>query len=229
MSEWWSYRPSDFLMFSPHIYWRLFASLNEAFWPAQLLLLGAAITWLARGRPARLGAAALVLAWGVVAWAFVLERYAPINWAAPVAAAVFGAQALLLAALAAFGGLGPVGEPARRRAGLALALWSLLGHPLLAPAFGRPWVQAELFGLAPDPTAIGTLAFLLLIRGERPAARLGLALAWLAPALWLVFSAATLATMGEAQAAVLLAALAASLAARMGLGEFLLSKRARLR
>ena len=39
MSEWWSYRPADFLMFSPRIYWRLFASINEAFWPAQPALL----------------------------------------------------------------------------------------------------------------------------------------------------------------------------------------------
>ena len=38
----------------------------------------------------------------------------------------------------------------------------VLGHPLLAPALGRPWLQAELLALAPDPSAIATLGFLLL-------------------------------------------------------------------
>ena len=38
MSEWWTYRPSDFLMFAPRTYWRLFELHNEAWWPAQPLL-----------------------------------------------------------------------------------------------------------------------------------------------------------------------------------------------
>ncbi|RUA22758.1 hypothetical protein DSL92_03940 [Billgrantia gudaonensis] len=34
MSEWLSYRPQDFLMFSPRVYERLFVLHNEALWPA---------------------------------------------------------------------------------------------------------------------------------------------------------------------------------------------------
>ena len=38
MSEWWTYRPSDFLMFAPRTYWRLFELHNEAWWPAQAIV-----------------------------------------------------------------------------------------------------------------------------------------------------------------------------------------------
>ena len=30
MQEWWSYRPGDFLLFSPRTYWRLFQLANES-------------------------------------------------------------------------------------------------------------------------------------------------------------------------------------------------------
>jgi len=45
MQEWWSYRPGDFLLFSPRTYWRLFQLANEALWPLQIpvLLIGDAI------------------------------------------------------------------------------------------------------------------------------------------------------------------------------------------
>ena len=45
MAEWWTYRPEDFLLFSPRVYWRLFELHNAAVWPVQVpaLLLGAAI------------------------------------------------------------------------------------------------------------------------------------------------------------------------------------------
>ena len=53
-----------------------------------------------------------------------------------------------------------------RRIGLALFLYALAIHPLIAPLTGRPWTQAEIFGLAPDPTAIATLGILL--AADRP-------------------------------------------------------------
>ena len=37
MSEWWTYRPSDLLMFAPRTYWRLFELHNESLWPMQVL------------------------------------------------------------------------------------------------------------------------------------------------------------------------------------------------
>ena len=225
MSEWWTYRPSDFLMFSPRVYWRLFESLNAAWWPAQPFLVAAALGWLglrwrdARGRPeAGLRAAAVFLAacWVLVAWAFMLERFAPVNWPARAYAVLFALQALALLATAIGAGLrSDTGGP-RRRAAVALALWALLGHPLLAMVSGRPWQQAEVFGFAPDPTAIGTLAFLLVLRAPSGASRWWFRALWVIPLAWCGVSGLTLATMGSSQAWVLLAAavLAAAASAR---------------
>ena len=90
----------------------------------------------------------------------------------------------------------PARLPWRRSVGLGLLLWALLGHPLLAGLAGRPWSQAEVFGLAPDPTAIGTLGWLLLLQGCGAAARALLRGLWLVPLAWCTVSAATLGTMG---------------------------------
>jgi hypothetical protein len=223
-SVWLSYRPSDFLMFSPRIYWRLFESLNRAVWPGHLAVGITALAgwgWWARGGrthtdiAARAAAAALALCWGFVSWAFLLQRYAPINWAATAFAAAFVLQALGLLGLAATGGMQLRALGSHRRAGMGLMLWALLLHPLLAWAGGRPWQQAEVFGLAPDPTAIGTLGLLLLLQGQTAATQVRLQLLCAVPLLWCVVSAVTLWTMGSSQAWVLSAA--ALLACAVGL------------
>lgn len=219
MSEWWSYRPSDFLMFAPRTYWRLFELHNEAWWPAQPVLLLAALAWLAwllrRRHPTalRAGIVALAAAWAFAGASFLLARYAPINWAASGFALGFGLQAAGLAALATRR-IQVTSTPTRLRAATLLWVWAVLGHPLLAPAFGRPWVQAEVLGLAPDPTAIATLA--LLLWTEPPATRTARALLrvlWMLPLAWCVISAATLWTMGSAQGWVMLAAPLVAIAA----------------
>jgi hypothetical protein len=223
MSDWWTYRPADFLMFAPRLYWRLFESLNAAWWPLHLLLLGGGlvfVAWRVRARPSgeaiglRLGLAALAACWLLVAWAFLHTRLAPINWAAHGYALAFAIQsgALLLAAV--LGSLRAPAPPHRLRAGLALLLWALLLHPLLPLARGAPWAQAEVFGLAPDPTAIATLGTLLTLTPATTAARWGLRLLWSIPIAWCALSAATLATMASAQAVVPLAVLAVAAAAQ---------------
>ena len=203
MSEWWSYRPSDFLMFAPRTYWRLFELHNEAWWPAPWLLplAGlAAVACLLRWRLPALRAvlAGLAAVWSFVAWAFLLQRYAPINSAAPVFAIGFGAQALALAVLATRPDLGVAARRGRRVAGLLLCAFGLLGHPLLAVVAGRPWTQAEVFGLAPDPTVIVTLGVLLWVQAgpARPTRRLLHAL-WTVALAWCAISAMTLWTMDQ--------------------------------
>lgn len=215
MSEGWgdllSYRPADFLMFAPRLYWRLFEAHNRALWPLPLLLPAVALAWLLwflrRGREAapRAQAVALGLLWLFVAWAFLWQRYAPINWAAEAFAAAFALQGLGLMLLAANGWPTPGGPALRWWAGWGLLGWALLAHPLLAALDGRPWQQAEVFGLAPDPTAIATLGWLLLLGGHP--------LLWVVPLGWCAVSAATLATMGSMQALVPLAAALLALAA----------------
>jgi hypothetical protein len=44
MSEWWTYRPEDFLLFSPRVYWRMFELHNAAFWPLHFATLAAGLT-----------------------------------------------------------------------------------------------------------------------------------------------------------------------------------------
>ena len=211
MSELWTYRPEDFLLFSPRVYWRLFELHNAALWPAQIaaVALLTVLIWLAAARPAghgRLVAAGLALAWAFTGWAFVWSRYATINWAAEYLAPLFALEALLLALAAIFGGL-----RGGRRDIAIVGGWLLVAvaaaMPLTAPLSGRGWTTAEVFALAPDPTAIATLGLLLVLRGPMAWALVPI------PLLWCALSALTLWTMGEAAAWLPLAACLVTLAA----------------
>ena len=97
--------------------------------------------------------------------------------------------------------------------GLGLLLWAVLVHPLLALALGRPWVQAEVFGLAPDPTAIAVLGVLLCADADKRATRLLLGVLRAGALAWCAVSAATLATMGSAQGWVMVGAVVVAAAA----------------
>jgi hypothetical protein len=194
----WSYRLSDFLLFSPRVYWRMFELHNQALWPLPLatLVLGIAALACAILRPPPSGrsvAILLAIAWAWVGWSFVWERYASINWTAAYAAPLFAIEALLL--LIVGGGLNRLAFDPRGARGGGVALVTLaLGYPLLAPLFGRPWQGAEVFGIAPDPTAIATLGFLLMARGKP------LLVLYPIPLLWCLMSSLTLWAMEDAQA-----------------------------
>jgi hypothetical protein len=186
VSEWSTYTLSDLLMFSARTYFRLLELYNRDTWPLHLLAAGAgvALVLCARrtdARSGRIAAILLGLCWLWVAWAFHTARYATINSAAPYFATGFVFQGALLL----FAGNLPAN---RDGPGLVLLLLALLGYPLLAPLSGRPWTQAEVFGMAPDPTAAATLALLAL------APRASWVL-WPVPLLWSAISGATLWTM----------------------------------
>jgi hypothetical protein len=199
MTEWWTYRPEDFLLFSPRVYWRMFELHNAALWPLHAVTLAAGVTivLLILLRPLRHDRwIVLVLAvlWAFLGWLFLWNRYAAINWAIEYIAPLFALEAiLLLIAGTVFNGLtfdprGIVGW-----IGLALVALGIVAYPFFTPLFGRPWSGAEIFGIAPDPTAIATLGLLILVR-DRPF------LLGLIPLLWLLLSGLTLRTMGDPQA-----------------------------
>ena len=200
MSEWWTYSLSDFLLFSPRTYYRLFELYNLAIWPAHVAALasGAAILgFLPQAAPWRGRAVSTILAacWLWVAWAYLLKRYATINWAASYFAAGFLIEAVLLVAFVR-------GLSFRRRlrpldwAGLSVFTFALAFYPFIAALLGRPFTQFEVFGVAPDPTAVGTLGLLLMTRGRVRWELLAI------PLLWCVISGTTLWTMGSPDAAV---------------------------
>src|SRR5262245_14986293 len=101
MSEWWTYTLSDFLMFSPRVYYRMFELHNRGLWPAQLVTTAAGFAILAlllrpgRARE-RIIPVLLGVLWLSIAWAFFFERYATINWGAMYVAPAFALQGLLL-------------------------------------------------------------------------------------------------------------------------------------
>lgn len=216
MDEWWTYRPSDFLMFSPSIYWRLFESLNRFGWPLALLAVTVvSVIWAARRRAHTKGAeetgsvrlAALLLAGCclLVAWAYFWQRFTPIYSAAPVFAALFALKAAGWVLLAASPGVRWAPRGLGSEIGVWLAGWALIGHPLLALVFGRPLWQAEWFGLAPDPTVLGGLALLLMVDTTqlRTSRLIGRAL-WVVSLSWCAISSLSLWTLGERQGLVLL-------------------------
>jgi hypothetical protein len=217
VSEWWTYHLSDFLLFSPRTYYRLFELYNADIWPAQLLTLalGVAILVLLRhGRAWRGRAVAAILAgcWLWVAWAFHFNRYATINWAATYFAGAFAIEAMLLIWTGVIRGRLLFPPPVRtvERVGLGIFLFALVVQPLIGPLVGRDWVQVEIFGVAPDPTVVATLGLLLVVADRALWALLVI------PLLWCAVGGATLWTMGSPDALVmpLAGALVLLLAAR---------------
>ena len=200
MSQWWSYRPSDFLLFSARTWHRLFELYNAEIWPAHFFAaaLGLALVLVAlkgrAGPAARICCALLAACWLWVAWAFHIERYAAINWAATWFAAAFAIEALLLLAAVGTELVLRVRWGGREALGLGLLLFAILVQPWLGLVLlGRPWREAGLFGLVPDPTAIGTVGLLLLLRPLPSArfARVLVMLLWPIPLLWCVVGALT--------------------------------------
>ena len=135
-------------------------------------------------------AAILAACWMWVAWAYLVRRYDTINWAASYFAGGFAVEVVLLI------WTGLVRNRLRLRpaadlpgiTGLGIFLLALLAWPLIGPLVGRQWVQAEIFGIAPDPTVVATLG--VLVAADRTRWEL-----LTIPLLWCAISGATLWTM----------------------------------
>jgi hypothetical protein len=207
MSEWWTYRLTSFLLFSPRTYYRLLELYNLAIWPAQLagLAIGLAIVALLigkHGQRERIIIGLLAACWLWVALAFHYQRYVQINWAARWFAVAFACEALLLVVVGVLAGR-PVLQRARGGAlwlATSIVAIATLGYPLLAPLTGRSWATAEMFGVMADPTAVASIAVLALVRGR---------IRWLLliiPVLWCAVAAATLSAMQAPEALVVVTA-----------------------
>ncbi len=195
MSEWWTYRLSSFLLFSPRTYLRLQELYNVHVWPAQLagLAIGAVLVVVLLRRSShapRIAAIALCICWGFVAWAYHAVHYATINWAAVYFAAAFAVQALLLLWIGIGSGT-PTSQSvsgASRYIGAALLLWGLAGQPVLTALVRQGVARADYFATGPDSTVAATLGVLLLATWRRW-------LLWPIPLLWCALSGAFVAMM----------------------------------
>jgi peptidoglycan/LPS O-acetylase OafA/YrhL len=235
VSEWWNYRPENFLLFSERAYWRMFELANESYWPLPVITFALGVYCLvvltkvafrkasmfdsARDRSASRFIRFALLAFSIgsawVAWSFLYERYASINWAMHYFAIAFTVQAVLLFAFALMPSPQVNRAPVRRGAAITLLLFATVIYPFLAVISGRGWTRAEVIFIAPDPTAIAMLGLLLLIRGAHRGAGLLKRLLCVVPIAWLVSSVATLATLGLVHATFPALALAMVVAASL--------------
>ncbi|MFP3921236.1 MAG: DUF6064 family protein [Dichotomicrobium sp.] len=161
------------LPFTSEQFFAVFAAYNAAIWPAQIIAyalgVAAVISLLVRWKHAAafaLGVLAVLWAWNGVAYHFY--HFAVINIAAYLFSALFLAQAGLLAAAAFPGERIRVEAP---RVGYAVAAWALMLYALviyelLGHLAGHGSLEGPLFGVAPCPTTIFTIAVLLLLRGN---------------------------------------------------------------
>ncbi|MEZ5658343.1 MAG: hypothetical protein R3E83_07355 [Burkholderiaceae bacterium] len=167
MGEWSSYAIADFLPYDRETAYRLMELANAHLWPLHLLgivfaLMVARAVWRPGAVPVRQAAAAVALAWLVLALGFIASELAPLLWVGSWLAGAAAAFALLPLSIALRMPRTPAAwSPGSltRRAALALLIWALIGHPLLGPLVARrSWAGLEWFAVAPAPTALATLA-----------------------------------------------------------------------
>jgi len=194
--DWYSYSLSDFLMFGPEVYLRLFVRINQDFWPWQgiaVVMMVLIAGFLVRGDTLAKRGILLLLAgaWGWSGAGFLMTYYGPINSPATWFGWAFILQsALLTVAALVWPWDGGSAGPARRWQASAgwLVMAALL--PLLAVVQSGNWQAVALFGIAPGVTVAASVPCLLLL--PRRVRWLFLLL----PLLWSLFSAATLWTLG---------------------------------
>ncbi len=209
MDTWFSYRLSDFILFSERVYWRLFDQVNDlagAFLTA-LIALGCLLlvsVW-SRHRAVRKATAVLLAAfWVSSAILFLWFYYTPVNWAARYAVPVFILEAGLIVL---FSFTGQLNRPVHRKdvkgwLGFVLLAYAVVIHPFTSLVFGRTLASAEIVGLAPDATAMATLG-VMLVTAQTKALWLLLPI----PVVALTLSGLTLQALGTAEAWVIWIAL----------------------
>ncbi len=184
------------LPFTPEVFFAQFEDYNLAIWPAQIIayalgLLALALAFRPTDSSGRIIGAILASLWlwnGVV---YHWLTFATINFAAPLFAALFLVEALLLAwRLVIRGGVAfSFRNDGAGRAGAALMVLAIVIYPLFGALAGHGWPQAAMFGVAPGPTVIFTLGMLLLAEKRVPYGLIVIPLLWSligASAVWLL-------------------------------------------
>ena len=173
------------LPFTVEQFLAVFASYNNAIWPAQFLVYGlgaVAFALIFRGgaRSDRTIAAILAVMWAVTAIGYHLTFFASIN----KAAYAFGALFLIEAAALAYAGVyrnrlnfGFAGDPAAW-AGVFFVVHSAVLYPLIGISTGHHYPELPMFGVTPCPVTIFTLGMLLLTVNQPFGYLLAIPLVW---------------------------------------------------
>ncbi|WP_417514100.1 DUF6064 family protein [Minwuia sp.] len=211
MGDWLTYSLSDFLMFGPETYWRLFERANEGsglidtlrrILPALLLILSLG-PFRAGSANVRAGFVILCATMLWVAWSFIWDLYRPIYWPMAYLAPVYalGGAVFIAAALTEPREIESAAGRSALRVTLGLIAFAYV-YAVLGAVVERSIQSVELISVAPDPTAVAALGFALLAR------RLWhRALLLAVPVIWLSISAITLYALGSLQWIALLIAI----------------------
>jgi len=189
-----SYSLHDLLIFSPDSFFKLFELSNKALWPFHIplvLLAVVAVFLLYKGHRY---APRFILMWLAFFWCFVgywyfSQFYKQINTYAHIGSYLFYAEAGLLMLYAVFSNHDVQAQEKKwqRLIGGVFILYGFLIHPILSILmWGQPLIRLELFSIAPDPTAISTIGFLLLLLTVRD-----FLLLMVIPCIWLIVSIMT--------------------------------------
>ena len=160
MSELLTYSISDFILFSSETYARLFERYYQEIgligWLGMTTWL--TILWLIHCRQIKWAALLVTASFIWTGWAFHMERYAVLNWAATYFGWAFIIEGVLIAALVA------KADIRHHPAIMILAALGVAAHPMINLANGHPWPETGLFGTAPDPSVVTALGLMLAIR-----------------------------------------------------------------
>jgi hypothetical protein len=196
------------LPYTSEVFFSLFEQYYRAIWPSQWIASGLAfaVIWLTLKRSAssgRIVSMILALFWLWCAVVYHLLFFTSINFWAFGFAALFLIQAVLFLLAGAMGGRLSVDATMTNamKAGLALMIYSLAGNPVVSWIAGHMYPQMPLVGVAPCPTVIFTLGFLLTIH---PRASFGL---WAVPAIWAIIGGSSAWILGIIEDLSLIAAL----------------------
>lgn len=190
MSEWLSYTLHDLLIFSPEAYAGLFEVYNKALWPYQIPLLIASLVLLIgfKVKPTRFARAVmfgLSLSWLFVSLWFLKGYYSQLNPLAESLIYVFMFQSVFLfwgafnTGTLNFENSGNLNQKTFITLSGLLLVYAYFLHPLVQLFSGRQINGLEFVMLAPDPTAIATLGFLLVIRPKAYVLLMVIPLLWL--------------------------------------------------
>lgn len=148
----------------PEVYFRLFIRLNQNTFPLPIitLLIACVLAWLILKGKQRWSLALLGIAWIWVGYYFHLHLFSELNWIAVYFAWIFILQGIVYVIL----GISQSGDfdiPLQGKSFVISVVFIVLGaviYPILTGLIGESWQGAQLFGMAPNPTVIVTLAII---------------------------------------------------------------------